>query len=348
MQPASMTPASEGSGMATGSSMAEGADMRPGRGGSYQYPAGGSVTPASPSGYQQTPSTATGTTSTATPGYTSTDQSSRRSSGDWESSTTAAATGRDTSKTTQQTEHKRTRYGPWLPAFMCTLVLLIVLFLVPYIFLSSPKPSTGPQPPAGHVGAQCSNSSPCKGKGNCVGGTCKCDLPGTRVVAGVCVSVPTTTTELPTTEPAETESSDTPAPDTTISELPTTEAPEAESTTYTVPVSTVSERPTAQTSKTEASHSVAVTTPDARTRTGTTMPPSVMFTYVHTVRLTKRRKNRALVKTTGIARKVKPGGKFTKRTKRLLKSAKQRVKHLVSSSKMSNSTGTSKRRARRE
>ncbi|XP_070396519.1 uncharacterized protein [Dermacentor albipictus] len=100
----------------------------------------------------------------------------------------------------------------------CTLVLLVGLLLLSFIFFTNdaeaggaaevaevseaaepaPKPDLPPAratPVAGHVGAPCNDSAPCLGESHCVEGVCRCKGPGIRVVKGVCVPVTTSVTK---------------------------------------------------------------------------------------------------------------------------------------------------------
>lgn len=311
--------------------------------GPLQYPGYTPMTPAPSSYYQQAPTPVTRTPSTATPGYTSTEQSTRRAVRDSGGLTTTATTGRDTSKPTEETEYERTSYGPWLPAFMCTLILLLVVFLVPYIFLNvggqgTPHPAgqvgrtttakrqgdktkelsettaftSGPYRPPGQYGGLCDESFPCLGVGNCVRGICHCDMPGTLVVKGTCMLAPSTISS-GTTRRATTQRK---ASTTGVS--PTTPEPR----TPRPPKSTV------------------------RIRTSSSLLPSIRFTRVFTVRVHTRGKNRSLAMTTGLAPKMQPGGNSAEPTKLLLRSKTKKLEKFISSRIAPNSTRGTKLHAR--
>ncbi|KAL1440915.1 hypothetical protein MTO96_008963 [Rhipicephalus appendiculatus] len=101
-----------------------------------------------------------------------------------------------------------------LPLIACALVLMVVLFLLPFILSnghartdqsteasqSSSKwtiDSVPSRPAAGHVGSACNNSSSCLGEAVCLEDVCRCEGSDVNVIEGICVAVSTPETKQP-------------------------------------------------------------------------------------------------------------------------------------------------------
>ncbi|KAH8031655.1 hypothetical protein HPB51_019669 [Rhipicephalus microplus] len=113
------------------------------------------------------------------------------------------------------------RYGVWLPAITCLLLLMMLVFMTTYL-VTTTRPSTSKwTSPPGHVGGLCNASSPCLGHGQCVRDICRCDGPHLTVVAGVCQ--PTTFVESSTATDEASSEHVTPTSDLDNQTLPTVE-----------------------------------------------------------------------------------------------------------------------------
>ncbi|XP_075526222.1 uncharacterized protein LOC142557905 [Dermacentor variabilis] len=135
------------------------------------------------------------------------------------------------------------REGPLLPFLGCIQVLLVLLIIfslmlsAPYparlhVNAETPRPTDAPErtqkpnlppvpprPVVGHVGAPCSESTPCLGEADCVEGVYQCQRTGLRDVKGVCVYSTTPTTKT-TRSPTSSTSSRRPSTKTLPSTMP--------------------------------------------------------------------------------------------------------------------------------